>query len=78
MELIHSKGCFTYFLHTSHIIYINVSFYTTVFGLYWRNNFATKGNRAKGVKPLFSHQDFVQLLLPIRKNKFKKDFGYFE
>ena len=48
------------------------------FGLYWRNNFEARGNRTKGVKPLFSHQDFVQLLLRIRKNKFKKDFGYFE
>ena len=49
------------------------------FDLYWWSNFATRGNRAKGLfsKPLFSHQNFVQLLLPIRKTKIKKDFQLF-
>ena len=47
------------------------------FGLYWGSNFATRGSRTKGVKPLFSHRNFVQLLLPIRKNKFKKEFRLF-
>ena len=48
------------------------------FGLYWGNNFVTRGSRTL-VKPLFSHQNFVQLLLPIRKKiNLKKIFGYFE
>ena len=48
-------------------------------GLYWGSNFATKGNRAKGVKPLFSHWNFVQILLLIMKKiHLKTIFGYFE
>ena len=49
---------------------INVWFRKTFFfffGLYWGSNFGTRGNVTKGVKPLFSHRNFVQVLLPIRK-----------
>ena len=34
-------------------------------GLYWGSNFATKGNRAKGVKPLFSHWNFVHVMIDL-------------
>ena len=44
------------------------------FGLYSGSNFATRGNRAKDVKPLFSHRNFVQLLLPIRKTNLERIF----
>ena len=65
MEFIQSKGRSTHFLLISHI---NVQFFRmSFFGIYWGINFATRRNRAKGVKPLLSHQDFVQLFLPIRK-----------
>ena len=53
-------------LHTFYIFPIYVWFHV-FFGLYWQRNFATRGNRTKGVKPLVSRQNFVQLLLPIRK-----------
>ena len=49
------------------------------FGLYWGSNLATRGNKTKGIKPWFSHRNFVQLLLPIRKKtNLKRIFGYFE
>ena len=57
-----AKAFYTLSTYFSYVAVISLN----VFCLYWGSNFA-KGNSTKGVKPLFSHRNFVQLLLPIRK-----------